>query len=191
MVEIMPVQYLSDANFSAPGGRSMRINIGGMVFVMFMSSNCPHCRTMQPVFEDLSKRELRVKFAFANVGQFKRVVGLAQTTNTPIKFVPTLILYYNGRPHARYKGKQDPQSIFAFLNKMVNDLGGGMNDTFISQPGPQPARTAGNTLPGGVRITEQDRRQQEQMDAKFVGDNEIPYNAPYMKYKPMDINYTQ
>ena len=130
----MSIQYLSDANFSAPGGRSLRINLGGLVFVMFMSSNCPHCRTMQPIFQNLSKSELRVKFALANVGQFKRIAGLSQSTNTPIKFVPMMILYSNGRPHARYKGKQDPQSILSFLNKMVTDLGGGRNDTFIKQP---------------------------------------------------------
>jgi len=193
MIEIMPVQYLSDSNFSAPGGRSMRINIPGLVFVMFMTPSCPHCKKLQPLMEELSRRELRVKFAYANVGQFRRITGMSQTTNTPIKVVPTLMLYNNSNPFARYKGKQDIQSIAAFLNQMVNKLGASRPDTFISQPQRQPqhpqAGVGNNQLPGGISFTEAERQRQNQMEAKFVNDNEIPYNAPYMKYKPIDINY--
>lgn len=177
----MTVNQLTANDFESPGGKVMKLRRPGLVFVMFKTQNCPHCVQFGPQFDQISRRELRVKFATVDVGRFRQITGMAQTTNTPIKAVPTFILYLNSAPFSRYNGRHDQNNILAFLNVMVDKAGTAAHSSNFVQ-----RRTASNNprqeQNNGIGMSLQELRQQRESESKFVTDGQIPYNAEYMAY---------
>lgn len=184
----MTIYQLTSNDFESPGGRVMKLRKPGLQFVMFKSQGCPHCITFSPHFEALSQKELRVKFSYADVKRYRQIVGMAQTTQTPIKGVPMFILYVNGAPFAKYTGKHNASTMLSFLNVMISRMGmsqagpsnfGGRNP---SQDNQQVRRDA------GIGLSQQELRTQKEAESKIIPDGVIPYNAAYMAYLPINQN---
>lgn len=195
------VQYLSDANFTASSGATLKINIQGIVFVMFKTDDCKFSQAFTPVFErELPVREQRVIFAIANVGQFRNIATMSQTTSTPIRTVPSFVFYVDGTPKTRYKGDKTVPKILAFLSKMITEhghaqarfmppphqrpspshYGGGGEFGFAPiQPSATKATVAASIQNKGPALNLASIRQQREDDARLVPDGFIPHNAPY------------
>lgn len=185
------VQYLSDANFSARGN-TMNINMGGIVFVMFKTNTCPISQAFTPIFErELPSREQRISFAIANVDHFRNIVTMSQPTNTPIKSVPTLILYINGNPVARYKGEKTATHVLNFIQKILEKSGQNqVQQQFMPQQRNQYQNFQNGAIPGKPTVAStmrndqnkldfQDLKKQNVDDARMVPAGTIPHNAPY------------
>ena len=211
----MSVAHLSDQNFvSANGGRVLQLNnIPGLSIVMFKTEGCGHCRTFTPIFQNVAKQELRVRHFFASVDKYRRIVGMAQTTNTPVRAVPMFVFYVNGLPKAKYNGNQTDDALLAFLNKMVTQFSSSVQQQFIRNSpqetpypvhrggapsrGPTPTKGRANaramqnqTLGIGLSQRELEKRHQE-MDVGVVPQGIIPHNAPWTNYRTMDLSYDQ
>jgi len=120
------ITFLTSQNFVVLGTRqkSLGINVRGNVFVFFKMHDCDNCAQFEPVFVQLSKQEGRVTCAILDVTQNRDVVMWSRATSTPITAVPVLILYIDGRPHAKFNGTKNIPSIQGFITKALQSSGG-------------------------------------------------------------------
>ncbi len=179
----MSIQYLSSAHFSSAGGRALRCNLPGIVFVMFKSDGCQHCRQTLPLIQQFAKQDMRLTWAVADVGQYRDVVAMSKTTSTPIRAVPMFILYVEGRPHANYKGPRNAPKMKKFIDDILLSLN--TNNKNFAQPSsgsgnqnpfPQPSY---QPLTGGQGIPDQESLHEAVMN---LPKGATPHNAPYMAY---------
>ena len=177
----MTITYLHDQHFSAPGGKLMKCSIPGLVFVMFSQDGCGICQRVMPMFDGMSNREMRVKFAVANVSKHRGIIGKARTTTTPIKGVPTLIMYNQGKPMAHYKGPRQIPNMMTFINSMVSKAKVPRQQNFVTPTRQQQISANSN----GFSSAQSDLNSQR-LEAKIVPDGIIPYNAPWSKYKSIN-----
>jgi thiol-disulfide isomerase/thioredoxin len=119
----MSLINLVDRNFGVSGDMLMcnvpNINV---LFVLFKTENCEYCKSTLPVFAELSRRELRVAWGVMDLGKYRSVIAMSKDTSFPLKSVPMLILFVNGRPHANYKGDRSVEGISKFLNSIIPTL---------------------------------------------------------------------
>jgi hypothetical protein len=142
------ISFLDKSNFVILGTRqkSLGINLQGNFLVFFKMAGDPNCAEFEPIFAKLSQTEKRVSHAILDVSQYKEIVIWSRETSTPITGVPLLILYVEGRPHAKFNGTKNVTSIQTFITKA---LGAGAQ----SQPNKQfmPSNNmygAGGSSPG-------------------------------------------
>lgn len=133
----MSVYELTAQNFNVVQGRKkiLTINIPGTVLVFFKMDQCDGCRLFQPVFYQLSNEDRRLNYAIINISTYRQVAQLAHGTSTPIRKVPSLILFHNSRPKARYNGSKSNVAIKSFLNKVLAQLPqqNPQNQSFMTQ----------------------------------------------------------
>jgi thiol-disulfide isomerase/thioredoxin len=115
------ISFLSSENFVVMGSRqkTLGISIPGNVLVFFKMQRCNNCAEFEPIFASLSKKENRVTHAILDVTDNRDVVISSRDTNTPIAAVPVIILYINGRPHAKFNGTKNIPSIQNFITKAL------------------------------------------------------------------------
>jgi hypothetical protein len=111
------INFLSAENFVVMGAKqkTLGINVPGNVLVFFKMRGCNNCAEFEPVFSTLARKEKRVTHAVLDVSSNRDVVISSRETNTPITAVPVLILYVNGRPHAKFNGTKNIPSIQSFI----------------------------------------------------------------------------
>lgn len=206
IINIMSIIGLTNSNFqSGNGGRLLMLKVprGGYSFVTFKTETCPQCVNFAPVLNQLSRSENRVNFYVIDVGRYKNVVGMSQTTNTPIKHVPMCIFYVNGKPSALYKGSRDLNSIRSFLSTMVSRFPIN-NNNFVQNPqyynqqqnGPVPTQgivNSGQAMRGqnfglGMSLNEMEEKHNKSHPS-VVPDGVIPHNVPWVNYKKLGIDY--
>lgn len=119
------IRPLTSRNFIVVGSRqkTLGIDLPGNVLVFFKMAGCNNCKLFEPVFADLSNQESRVEHAILDVTQNKEVVIWSRETSTPIQAVPVLILYINGRPHAKFNGTKNIPSVQNFITKALQSQG--------------------------------------------------------------------
>lgn len=144
----MSITFLSEDNFVILGTRTktMGINLQGNVLVFFKMTGDSNCGAFEPVFAKLSRQDPRVSYAILDVSQNKSVVAWSRETSTQITAVPMLILYVNGRPHAKFNGTKNTESIQNFITKALQATGGAAapQQQFMAAPSNYPGA-------GGVR----------------------------------------
>ena len=96
-------------------GGIMCTNIPGFSLVLFYSTQCQHCQTLIPIFKKLPGTIGGCQFGMINVSHNKRCVLMSRETIAPIKVVPYILLFVNGRPYMRYKGPHDKREITRFI----------------------------------------------------------------------------
>lgn len=136
----MSIKFLSYADFVTIGTRqkTLGIKLQGNVFIFFKMKGCGSCAEFEPIFAQLSKMENRVLCAILDItdAQNREVVKWSRETSTPISAVPVLILYVNGRPHAKFLGTRSIPSIQSFITKALQT-----NPSAGSQSFMPPAQT--------------------------------------------------
>lgn len=137
------------------GNNELRLRVPGPFVVLFKMSSCDLCNSQAiPAIQTLANNMGGTpKFGIIDVGQYRDVATSSQSTSTPVKSVPHIIFYMDGKPHSRYKGSIEYNSIRSFIIKMMQTLSG---PPMMQAPPPQQhrgvadfSRSFGNSPAGG------------------------------------------
>ncbi len=112
------LHFLTSEDFQIQRGSKGPIlcnNLQGFSLILFYSTQCEHCQSLIPIFKRLPGSVGGCQFGMINVSHNKQCVILSRQTIAPIKVVPYILLYINGRPYMRYNGPQDPREIGRFI----------------------------------------------------------------------------
>lgn len=201
----MSVNQLSERNFILAGKntKSLNINIPGNVLVFFEMNGCQGCKAFKGIFNQLATENL-VNCAIINVSNFPRVVEMSRQSNVPITKVPSLILYINGVPKAKYNGNKNIPMIKNFIQQILNKQQ--MNTTNVPQRSSmyglqQPKRqvyqpevrnrmnTTRGPVAGGYTIMNNQDDEDDDDERLAIPSNIIPHNTPWdSEYKKMNGN---
>lgn len=149
--------FLTSDDFNTQRGAKgpiMCTNIQGFSLVLFYSTQCEHCQSLIPIFKRLPGSVGGCQFGMINVSHNKQCVMMSRQTIAPIKEVPYILLYINGKPYMRYRGPHDPREIGRFIVEVSQKINN--NQTFEQDDkrvqkdsrGGIPAYTTGHPLCG-------------------------------------------
>ena len=147
--------FLSSDDFRVQpteNGSIVCVDIMGFSLVLFYSTHCVYCQQLIPVFKDLPQIINGCQFGLINVSTNRNIVFMAKDTLTPIRCVPLLILYVNGRPYRRYQGPPTAGDIKSFIIQMANEVEqqGGFDK--VSKGRDIPAYTIGIPIKGDENV---------------------------------------
>jgi len=117
--------YLTSDDFSIQKGSKSNLmchNIRGFSLILFYSTNCVYCQELIPIFKTLPGTIGGCQFGMLNVSTNRNCVLMSQNTIAPLKYVPCIMLYVNGRPHMIYKGGHNTDMIRNFVIEVANNL---------------------------------------------------------------------
>jgi thioredoxin-like negative regulator of GroEL len=117
--------FLQSVDFSVQEGTKGQIlcnSIRGISLILFYSTKCEYCQALIPIFKRLPGTIGGCQFGMINVTMEKEVVRMSGNTVSPIKYVPLIILFVNGKPFIRYDGPQDENEIRKFLVEVTSKL---------------------------------------------------------------------
>ena len=122
----MNILGLRDEHFVLHGQRKklLSLNLRGNVLVCFKMTGDANCKSFDPIFAQLSRAENRVQLAVLDVKANPGVVKKSRESNTPISAVPALILYVEGRAHAKFNGARNLKSLQGFIGQALAGGGG-------------------------------------------------------------------
>lgn len=119
------IHFLRSEDFrlvNSNGQQLMYTNIPGFSLVLFYTPNCPHCKTIRPIFHSLPGKIGGCHIGIIDVLANKKCVFMSRQTVAPISVVPYVILYINGRPYMRYKGPAEDSKIIEFVVTVANQV---------------------------------------------------------------------
>lgn len=117
--------FLATDDFQVINGTKGQIlanPIPGISLVLFYSTECVHCQKLIPIFKKFPGTMEGCQFGIINVSKNKKVVGMSQNTLAPIKYVPLIILYVDGKPFMRYDGVHTEEQIAHFVLEIANKI---------------------------------------------------------------------
>jgi hypothetical protein len=117
--------YLSNNDFKVTNGVNGPIlctNIKGLSLILYYSNQCKYCGTVISIFKKLPGSLMGCQFGIVNVSMSKEVVKASAKTNTPLEYVPFILLYVDGRPFMSYDGKHDITDIINFIKDAISKL---------------------------------------------------------------------
>ena len=134
------VVQLDDQSFyldaSSGGAKStLKLRMGGAVLVMFTLPKCRGCSTFKPKFFEMAAAQPSINFALCDLAVVKNLVGKSRTSSTPLQSVPTIILYAEGAPRAKFRGTMNIPSVASFIAKGIRAITA--NQTAYRNPIPQ------------------------------------------------------
>lgn len=103
-------------------GNVLSTNIQGFSLILFYSTHCEHCQDLIPIFKSLPGTIGGCQFGMINISQNKQPIILSRETIAPIKVVPYIILYINGKPYMRYQGPHDIREITRFIVEISKQI---------------------------------------------------------------------
>ena len=103
-------------------GPIMCTNMQGFSLILFYSTECQHCQSLIPVFKSLPGSVGGCQFGMINVSHNKQCVMMSRNTIAPIKVVPYIVLYINGKPHMRYNGPYVSEEIGRFIVEVAKKV---------------------------------------------------------------------
>ena len=131
-------------------------NIPGFSLILFYSTHCVHCQTLIPIFKKLPGTIGGCQFGMINVSTNKTTVERSQTTVAPIKYVPFIVLYINGKPFMVYKGPYQEEEIRRFVVEVANNVQKKQqfSKEKVKEDAPEgiPAYTIGKPLCGNDKV---------------------------------------
>lgn len=119
--------FLQSDDFSIQKGQKGDIlcnSIRGISLILFYSPSCPFCQNLIPVFKRLPGQLGGVHFGMINVSNEPEVIKMSKYTISPIKYVPLIILFINGKPFIRYETEKLPteEEIKNFIIDVVGKI---------------------------------------------------------------------
>lgn len=119
----MSVYFLTSNDFEARGDDFFYRNAKPeLTLVLFYTNDCPHCKPILPLFQQLAARLQGCKYALMNVGENYAGALLSRKTNTPINYVPFVLLYYNGTVLKQFKAQYTFDNLRDFLVEAAKEL---------------------------------------------------------------------
>ena len=96
-------------------------NLPGYYFVFFTQDRCTYCNDLKPVFNKLESMTTGCNFVYVDVDQGnQQVVSMSHATDSPIEYVPLLLLYINGRCVDRFvPDEQTPSNNLANMSSFL------------------------------------------------------------------------
>jgi thiol-disulfide isomerase/thioredoxin len=119
------ILFLTGEDFNVQKGMNGGLLCHGIPdfsLILFYSTYCQHCQTIIPVFKRLPSAINGCQFGMINVSSNKSVVEMSQSTITPIKYVPYIVFYVNGKPFMIYKGPYTEGDIRNFVVEVANNI---------------------------------------------------------------------
>lgn len=117
--------HLDNEDFLIKTGQKGNIlchNIPGFSLILFYSNNCNHCHNLIPIFKRLPGSISGCQFGMVNVMKNRQTVIMSQSTIIPIKYVPFIVLYFNGSPFIVYDREPDENEIKRFIIDVSNNI---------------------------------------------------------------------
>ncbi len=117
--------YLTSDDFHIQNGNKGKLlclsDIPGLCFVMYHvdAGNCSYCEDSLPHFKAASRMVPSCTFGLCNLSRNPNIIKLSNATITPFEAVPTFIVYFNGRPLARYEGDRTNVDFAEFVQEML------------------------------------------------------------------------
>lgn len=113
--------YLTPDDYHVQRDGNLCNNIPNFSFVMFTSEQCRHCKDVEPDFLRLSRSIQGCSFGIMNVDQYnQKIVTISARSNTPLEYVPYIILYRHGVPVAQYvPDESKPSSNFDSMKAFI------------------------------------------------------------------------
>ncbi len=110
-------------------------NVEGICVTLFHADQgkCMHCEEAIPEFKKLPRMFPSVLFGMNNLNKYPEVFQMSKKTIVPFKYVPYIILYYNGRPFMRYEGEKTATDMAEFIQEVMNRLQN--TKTFVDKKG--------------------------------------------------------
>lgn len=131
----MSVSFLTDKHFAlSPNGKTqlMMLKVPGLALVYFkmiprnsegkLLAPDKNCEVFDPIYNAYANKESRVKCLCVDVYQFRHIVNMSKTSNTPITSVPSLVLYLDGYPKAKIKPQTSPGALMHHVTEVMNRL---------------------------------------------------------------------
>ncbi len=108
--------FLNDEHFKITDDKVLGINIKGIILVLFYSNVCPDCKCLPfiPIFKSMP-RTIGCQFGIINISTNRAIIEMSKNTQMPIRFVPYVVLYVNGKPVMSYDGPPSEEDIRAFI----------------------------------------------------------------------------
>jgi hypothetical protein len=116
---------LTSGDFQVQKGQKGDImchGIPGFSLILFYSTHCVHCQNLTPIFKKLPGTITGCQFGMINVSTNGACIAMSKNTIAPIKFVPYLVLYVNGKPYMIYQGPHDINEIKRFVFEVGNSF---------------------------------------------------------------------
>ena len=117
--------FLSSEDFTVAKGSKGDIlcnSIPGLSLILFYSTVCEHCQTLIPIFKRLPGSIGGCQFGMINVSSNKQCVMMSKDTIAPIKYVPYIVLYVQGKPFMKYSGPHQDSEIKRFVLEVAKKL---------------------------------------------------------------------
>lgn len=99
-------------------------DIPGYSLILYYSTQCPHCKNLIPIFKRLPGSVSGCQFGMINVSKNKNIVHMSKNSVAPLKYVPYIILYINGKPCMRYDGPANIASLQRFVVEVSHKFKG-------------------------------------------------------------------
>lgn len=103
-------------------GNIMCTKIPGFSLILYYSTQCQYCQSLIPIFKTLPGTIGGCQFGMLNVSTNKSCVLMSKQTIVPIKFVPYIVLYINGKPFMAYDGPANGEEIRRFVIEAANNV---------------------------------------------------------------------
>lgn len=117
--------FLNSKEFAVqkgPKGPIMCHSVPGFTLILFYSHMCPHCQNLIPVFKRLPGTVNGCQFGIVNIHANPACRTMSDSTIAPIKYVPFIMLYIDGRPFMSYTGPYTAAEIQRFVIDVANNL---------------------------------------------------------------------
>jgi hypothetical protein len=155
-IKMSGLLFLTSEDFNVQRGNKGNImctNLQGFSLILFYSTECVHCQSLIPIFKGMPGSVGGCQFGMINVSHNKQCVMMSRETIAPIKVVPYIILYINGKPHMRYNGPYIAEEIGRFIVEVARSVQlqeNSTKDEVIKEDprGSIPAYTIGHPLCG-------------------------------------------
>lgn len=118
----MSIYKLGSQSFHLIGDRNpltLSVSITDPIFIMFKLQGCKGCQALEPIFSQLSSVDKRVSYGIVDLSEHRSIAQMSGNSTTPIKKVPSFIIYSNGRPMARFTGEEKN---FNTLTAFITDV---------------------------------------------------------------------
>lgn len=115
--------FLDSQNFGIGNGTKGKLlfnNLPGISIVLIYSTNCTVCHTVIPIFKQLPQYVSKCKFGVINIDNNKDVVAKSLETTMPIKYVPQIIIFHNGKPFVKYTGEKKLEPMVNFFKDTIS-----------------------------------------------------------------------
>src|SRR3990167_4955851 len=99
--------YMTSRDFKLEQGQDnimMTTQVGGLSLLFYYSQECKKCPGFLEEFRTVARRIPSCVFIVVNIDQDPNIINMTKKTNTPLDYVPYIIMYVDGKPFMEYKG---------------------------------------------------------------------------------------